>query len=504
VSGLLLAFAFPPFSAFPVAWVALIPFLRALESLAAEARTGAPRTGVSAVRAGFLFGFAFFLPLLWWIALLDAPTLTIPWVRYPATLAVPLYLGVYPALFSLAYVRVRSRTRIPAFVVAPLLWTAAEVLRGTGEMGFPWGEAGYSQVPFLPALQAASVVGVGGLTAWIVLVNGILAGFPGRRPVFRLATTLLVIALPLAAGRERIEHGGDWKTVRCALVQPNIANETKWNADLRPIHFETLAQLTRKGIEAGAEFVVWPETAAPCYLLKDARWRPFVEDLARETGVPIFLGTPDYQVRDGGRVTYTNSGAFMDSRGFLGGRMDKILLVPFGERLPFTAVLPFLNRLDFGEADFLPGTFPIVFHPGDWGFGALVCFEAIFPGLSAKYVEEGAEMLVAITNDSWFGAGSGAEQHARMATVRCVETGCGMARAANSGISMGIDPFGRTFGETALFERTVSVVDVPLREGRTIYSLAPGLWSWVGIAGSVILLAMARFRRRGWAVPEAK
>jgi apolipoprotein N-acyltransferase len=249
--------------------------------------------------------------------------------------------------------------------------------------------------------------------------------------------------------------------------------------------------------------VVWPETAAPCYLLADQEWRPWVEDLARQLATPLFAGVPDFQIiREDGtrRVTYTNTGAFFDASGKLAGRMDKIRLVPFGERIPFSQWVPFLAELDFGEADFQSGEGPILFDLGGARFGNLVCFEATYPDLVRAHVNAGAEMLVNITNDSWFGAGSGAEQHKRMAVVRCVETGCGMARCANSGISAGVDRFGRTTGETPLFERTVAVVDVPLRQGRTLYAR---LGDWVGglaVIGSLVSIAVGLARRRRFAV----
>src|SRR5262249_19328362 len=125
-----------------------------------------------------------------------------------------------------------------------------------------------------------------------------------------------------------------------------------------------------------------------------------------------------------------------------------------------------------------------------------VCFEAIFADLVRDYVVEGADLLVNITNDSWFGAGSGAEQHKNMALARCVETGCSMARCANAGISVGVDPWGRSTGETPLFVRTVSVGDVPLRRGRTLFDR---VGDWVGaisVGGSIVAMLAGFSRRR--------
>jgi apolipoprotein N-acyltransferase len=502
-SGLVLSFAFPPLDLTFLAFVGLVPVLWTLEDLARAGR-GRP-LGAFAPRAFLLTWTAaatWFAALLWWIVLLDAPALTIPWVRYPGTALIVAYLALYFGLFGAAYAWVRARTGVPAAIVAPALWVAAEVSRGYWELGFPWGHLGYSQVRFLPALQMASVTGIHGVTAWIVAVNALWLGAlrPEGRRWLRVAGALLALGAPIALGAMRLARPSDLTTVRVALVQPNIGNDEKWDPELRAGHFDTLAELTRRGVEQGAQLVLWPETAAPTYLLRDAKWRPFVEGLARELGVPVFCGFPDYQVvEEGGarRVAYTNSGALFAADGRLAGRMDKMQLVPFGERLPFSRILPFLDRIDFGEADFIPGEGPVLFESSAGRFGSLVCFEAIYPGLVRRHAVGGAELLVNITNDSWFGAGSGARQHADMAVARCVETGCGMARAANSGISLGADPCGRTFGETALFTREVAVVDVPLRRGRTPYDL---LGDWVaGLAGaaSLALLVAAFVRRQG-------
>lgn len=501
LSGLVLAAAFPPLDLALLAFVGLVPALWALDELAA-AGTGQPlrRWGGRAFLLGWSMAATYFLALLWWIILLDAPALTIPAVRYPGTALIVAYLALYFGAFAVAYAWVRARTGVAAWIVAPALWVVAEIARGYWELGFPWGHLGYSQARFLPSLQMASVTGIHGVTAWVVAVNALLLAAlrPGGRRARRVAVFLVVLVVPIALGVLRLHRPLDNRTVRVALVQPNISNAAKWAPELRAEHFENLAELSRRGVEAGAELVVWPETAAPTYLLKDSEWRPWVEQLAVELGVPVFVGFPDYQRVPGTTsVTYTNSAALFTPAGRMAGRMDKIELVPFGERIPFSGVIPLLDRVDFGEADFIPGTTPVLFEPDGWKFGCLVCFEAIYPWLCRRLANDGAAMLVNITNDSWFGAGSGARLHANMAVVRCVETGCGMARAANSGISLGADPYGRTFGETALFVRDVAVVDVPLRRGRTPYDRAGDWPVTVAALASAALLVAAFLRRRG-------
>jgi apolipoprotein N-acyltransferase len=485
LSGLLLASSFPPLSLSFVAFVALIPLFLVLDE---------SRTSGESFRAGFIFGVAFFLPLLWWIAVLDSPQLTVPWIRVPAMMAIVLYLSLFAGLFGVAYRFVRKRTPAAVWLVAPAYWTLWEIARGAGQLGFPWGELGYSQVPFLASLQMARVAGIHGITFWIVLVNGLAyEALRSSRPR-RWAAFAAVLVIPIALGAwhlHRYSTKGN-PMVRAALVQPSVRNDEKWDPEGRAKIFGLLTELTSEGVAQGATLVIWAETAAPCYALKDAEWGPVVQKIARESGVPIFFGVPDYQVTADRRVTYTNTAALLDGAGRFVDRMDKIQLVPFGEHIPYSQNFKILEKVDFGEADFIPGSRYVLFDAAGARFANLVCFEATFPHLARRYVKKGASLLVSITNDSWFGAGSGAEQHAEMAIARCVETGRSMARCANSGISLGVDPCGRRIGETKLFTRTVSVVEMPIRQEITPYVR---LGDWISaLAGfQATLLAGAAF-----------
>jgi len=504
LSGLLFSLAFPRTDAWYVAFVGMVPFLVALEGLVRAGRAGEGRTVRRGFGTGLGFGLGLYVPLLWWIVLLDAPALTIPWIRYPAPFAIAVVEALFSALMGAGYVFVRQRLgRVPGSLLAPALWCVAEWIRGSGELGFPWGVLGYSQVPFLPTLQLAAIGGLSGITFWIVAINALLASALADRSRLRanLALAAALLVVPGLWGAWRLSRPVEPETLRVALVQPSVLSRDKWNPANRADIFESMAELSRRGVEQGARFVVWPETAVPCYLLKDAEWGPWMESLARELDVPLFVGLPDYKIElaeGGGRhITYTNSAALLDAKGRLAGRMDKIQLVPFGEHVPYAERFRILERVDFGEADFVAGKRPVLFRVDGHRFGNLICFEAIFPWLTRRFENLGADFLVNITNDSWFGAGAGAVAHKNMAVVRCVETGCGMARCANSGISVGIDSRGRQSGVTELFERTVSVVDVPMRQGRTLFCR---LGDWVGLLSrlgtAAALLAAVAIRRR--------
>lgn len=507
-SGLILGLAFPPAELTFLAFVALVPLLAALEEIALSERQPVRGTWrAHAFLCGYVAGLAFFGPLLWWIALLDAPALTIPWVRVPATAAIVGAYSLFPGLFGLGVVAIRRRVGAPVWVLSAALWTSWEVLRGVGPLAFPWGELGYSQATFLPALQIAAVAGVHGITLWLALANGLAFTSirTGRIRAAPLAAFLLVVLCPVGLGLLQLAHPSSGSTLRVALVQPSVSNAEKWDPLRRDAIFTDLVELSRAGIAQGAELVIWAETAAPCYLLKDTVYRPLVETLAAETGVPILLGLPDYQVTPEKRVTYTNTAVLFDAGGELAGRMDKMHLVPFGEYIPLSGHIPALQRVDFGEADFVSGERLVLFEHEGRHLAVLICFEAIFPELTRSYVREGADLLVNITNDSWFGAGAGARQHALMAVVRCAESGCGLARCANSGITLAADSHGRILLATQLFTREVAVVDVPLRRGETLYTKLGDWPVWLAAAATLGLLTAALWRRpRSPAAPSRR
>jgi len=175
-------------------------------------------------------------------------------------------------------------------------------------------------------------------------------------------------------------------------------------------------------------------------------------------------------------------------------KYDKIHLVPFGERIPYDDVFPFLGKVDFGQANFGTGKERTVFHLNDDKFSVLVCFESIFPELVRSFKVEGANFFVNITNDEWFGRSAAPYQHAYMAVFRAVENRASIARCANTGISMLIDPWGRVTLKSGLFTREAPVGRIKLVSGETFFTRHGFLllWPFVGVALAESLLALAR------------
>jgi apolipoprotein N-acyltransferase len=491
----------------PLVFVALVPLLVWLHRTAPG-----PTTPVSAMASEprgrgavpWITGLVYNMLLFWWLVKLPAAAMTHPWIIGPALLALGLYLGFFVALFGWITRFIRRRVGWSPLLVAPAAWGAMEWLKSSGPLGCPWGNVGYALAEHPAWIQGASLVGAPGLSVWVVAVNALLAGaWVSRRWLTRVTLLLLAVGLvlgPVLWGKERIRSYRPGKTLRVALIQPNISSEEKWDAAHQEKSIVTLGRLSH---DAAAQvpkpdLLVWPETSLPFYVRLEAPKLERLFDMIQEMNVPLLAGYPDATFSlSGGVITYNAAGLILPSR-MIASQYEKIHLVPFGERIPFQEMLPFLGKIDLGQAEWTPGVKPVIFPLAKAPFGVLICFESIFPGLARDYGVDGATFLVNITNDEWFGPTAAPRQHADMAVVRCVEQDLGMARCANTGISMIIDPRGRVRQETPLFHEAVLTGDVELGDRTTLFRQ----WGdWVtglclGLVLVLILLGWYRPLRR--------
>ena len=460
-------------------------------------RAPAPR---GARWAPWIAGIVFNILTFWWIVRLPAKAMTQPWLIFPGLLALGLYLGLYVACFGWIVRFLRRRLGWPVLIVAPIAWAASEWAKSSGTLGCPWGNVGYALAEHPVWIQGASLVGATGLSVWIVTVNALVAAsIATRRWWARVAFAALAVAatwFPVQWGQARLEAARTLPLARVALVQPNASSEDKWNPALSDSVVGVLARITRA---AGAltprpSLIIWPETALPFYLRLEPLKLNRVLLLVREVGLPVLAGYPDAHLSTSGSVMTHNAAGLIRPAGTFAGQYEKMHLVPFGERIPFQSLLPFLGKIDLGQAEWTAGTRPVVFSGAGPAFGVMICFESIFPDLARRYALEGAQYLVNITNDEWFGKTAGPVQHAEMAIFRSVETGLSTARCANTGISMLIDPYGRVEQRTGLFREALLAGNVAVGVGPTLF-LQWGDWVTSLCLGlTLVLIAVAWFR----------
>ena len=416
-----------------------------------------------------------------------------------AMLLLALYLALYPALAAMVVARCVTRFGHAGLWVAPAAWVATEWARGVLFGGFPWVPLGNSQVTLLPVAQLASLTGVYGLSALVALVaTGITAALlaEGRRRAEPVAATLALVMVVAGWGMLRVADGAlarDGRALQVGLVQGNIAQDDKWQPTEARRIFTTHIALTRDVVRRGAEYVLWPESSTPFMFEEDPDGEAAVRALARETGVPMLIGSEQY-VR-GPEPRLYNAAFQLAPDGATAAVYRKNHLVPFGEYVPLREWLFFVSPLVDSLAEFSPGTAVQLLPLGDAQVSTAICYEVVYPSLVREAVLNGSQLLTTITNDGWYGDSSAPYQHFAMASMRAIEQGRWLARAANTGISGVVDPYGRVAIASEIFEEAGLVAEVRLRTAQTIYARAGDVVVWAALAVTALALVPARRRR---------
>lgn len=473
-----------------------------------------------AAMLGLLAGFVHFVTLLYWLA----PTMhrygPMPWVlSLAALLLLAFYLALYPAAFSLLVTAcARRRLYHPLWIPAmtPVFWVSLEWLRGRLFSGFPWGMLGYSQYSRLHLIQIADIAGVYGVSFLVAAVNAsvfvtvlALAGgnWQAKRPAASHAALAAVLAAVLIAGAcgygsrrlaEVEKTAAAAPAMNVAVIQGNIEQSLKWDEAFKEHTTRKYIRLSRQVLAHRADLVVWPETALPFYFFHDKALTGRVLEAVDRADTWFLIGSPAYEYQaDNGALRIFNSAYLVDPDGRVAGRYDKVHLVPFGEYVPLRTWLPFLGKMVPQAVDFSAGKAGQLLDISGIQAGVQVCYEIIFPELSAAMVRSGGDLLVNITNDAWFGKTAAPWQHFSMGVLRAVENRRTLVRAANTGISGYIDPCGRVAEASAIFETRAMLRPVPaIKEGMTFYTRRPGLLPWTCAALALVFAALCTGRAK--------
>jgi apolipoprotein N-acyltransferase len=303
---------------------------------------------------------------------------------------------------------------------------------------------------------------------------------------------LLLVATVLFGKGQMVSAETHRREIRVSIVQGNIEQSIKWDPGFQERTIAIHNRLTREA-GRGADLIVWPETAVPFFLREGGPLSQQVLDLAKEMQSYLLVGSPD-RTRDISS-RYYNSAFLISPEGKIVQKYDKIHLVPFGEYVPLKSLLFFVQKMATGIGDFSPGQAFTVFEAPAGRFGVLICFEAIFPDQVRRYVLAGADFLVNITNDAWFGDSSAPYQHLSMAALRAVENGVILVRAANTGISALVTPTGRIVKQSDLFVETVLSGTMARRSAETFYTRYGDVFAWG--CGLISVVVLAPTRRRG-------
>jgi len=518
-TGILLPLCFPKFDFGLLAWVVLIPLHIALD--------GSRRT--QAFWLGWLSGMIAFTGIMSWVVTAMHTYGKVPLVvSYGIMLLLTAYLGLFVGVYSAGVVWFRMLVPRYGLFAAPCLWVTLELLRTYLFSGLPWSLLGYSQYHQLDLIQIADHLGVYGVSFLIVLTNVALAelylwlmplfrGFrPARLPWELVTTSAMLIGLSWAYSTSLIVSEESLRpktTLQIGVVQPNIDQSMKWDQGFRDETLRRYDHLT-ESFGYGTDLIVWPEAATPFIYEREPLYQLQLVAMAARASAPLLFGSPAIRFDPDRKPYLLNSAYLLSAEGNLLGRYDKQHLVPFGEYIPLkSSVLFFLEKFVEGIGDFQPGPGPTIlsFQPRLVGdsvsprsvkFGVLICYEVIFPDLVRRMAAGGAEFLVTITNDAWFGDSSAPAQHFSMVVLRSVENHRAFARAANTGISGFIDPFGRILKSSPIFTQTAFQASIPVRQPHTFYSRYGDVFAYGCMIISLLLCLYGLFGTKG-AEPDA-
>ncbi|HUF77002.1 MAG TPA: apolipoprotein N-acyltransferase [Longimicrobiales bacterium] len=505
VSALVLALSFPPLHLLVPPFVGLVPFALWLHALPADAEGRR-----AAVRGSMVFGAVYFGIVFYWILV---ALIWFTWLAIVAFLGALLGLIGIATLFGWTLHRAVHGVGAPLWLALPVAWTGAEWFRAhlPSTIAFPWLGLGTSLTGYPELVGIAEIVGARGVTFWIAAVNGLLAVLVLR---LRARQTWLphalvvaaVLALPMAWGVWRAGSLQTREVATVTVMQPNIPEHIKLDARTGlDSTFSSLTSLLPSVPPRGTDLVVMPEVTFSIFPEAEA-YAGWVDPLAGWSNyarAPILFGALGYEGEIPGAFVPFNSAFMVRSTGLVEYRYDKRYLVPFVERVPFLPADWFRGAQYFGGYGVGQG-WPLA-HAGDAAFGVLICYESTYPEGSRRFRLEGADVLVNITNDAWYGREplyartTALWQHPAHMVMRAIENRVGVVRAANTGISLFVEPVGRTYNETQLFEAAVRTDVVLTTDVLTFYTRFGDLVGNGSAAAALILIVASVWlaRRRG-------
>ncbi|SHK62174.1 Apolipoprotein N-acyltransferase [Bradyrhizobium lablabi] len=508
LAGALSSLAMAPFNAWPILFLTFPVLVWLIDGAGA----GRWRGVLAAAMAGWWFGLGYFVPGLYWIGyafLVDASTFA--WLMPFAVLGLPAYLALFTAFgFGLArLIWTRDASRVIALAAS---LTIGEWLRGHVLTGFPWNAFGYALTEPLALAQTASLIGLWGLTflsvaifaSPAVLIDG---SSRGRRPWISpvMALALLVIMGIFGAVRLSLNPTTTVANVKLRIMQPNLQQDDRFNYSAKAAVMQKYLTLSDRasgpqstGVR-DASILIWPESAFPFFLTREADAMAQIAELLPKGTVLITGSVRAPDVPPGTRITRAyNSIYVIDHDGSVLSVYDKLHLVPFGEYLPFQDLMEKLGfvQLTKVQGGFIAGTRRRTLTiPNAPRALPLICYEAVFPGdVAARDDRPG--WIVNLTNDGWFGISTGPYQHLQQARLRGIEEGLPVVRAANTGISAVIDPLGRIVARLGLGIEGVLNSSLPSAIAPTIYAKSGDIPTAIVVAAALVFVIRRRSAKR--------
>lgn len=509
VSALLLLLSFPNYDFYLFAWIALVPLLLVLKEKKLK----------SAFAFSFFFGVVFIASVFYWINSVSDFKLT------DYVLPV-LYLATYFGLFGLILNFISRKQMFPPVFTAPALWVSFEYLRSNADfLALPWALSGHTQYLNLPVIQIASFTGAYGVSFLIVMFNAALcnAGTKNFKDWKQLLAVLVVLTVSLGYGFNNLSKKDNEEKITVTIVQGNIAMDRELDNEYQRFIIEKQMQLTKRAAEQSrADLIVWSEGVIAGNMRKGSPIYSAVSALASDSQAYVMVGSSRRpkigerrfevdqaekldlaKLQYGQKVSITskhyNSMFFFSSKGEPRGQYNKIRLLPFAEYTPRRNTIPWPDK--YKKADyFTPGKEHKVFDINGMQFGAVICWESIFPDLFRQFVKNGATFMINITNEAWFGRTTAPYQFLSMNVFRAVENRVSIARSANTGISSVIDPYGRIIARVSDGKRDIFVEgyltrEFPIMKEKTFYTMYGDVFAYLCLVFSILAIAASLIKK---------
>lgn len=489
--GALNALAMPPVYFFPILLVTFPLFIRLLDK---------SLTTLRAFFKTFLFFFAFHIFGLYWISAALFVDIANNWWVLPFALSgLPALLALYPSLAIALWQRMawQGSARLVALIV---LLALTEWIRGWLFTGFPWNSWGYAWVGFLPVMQSVALFGIYGLSL-TTLIFACLPVFFTRhyhdrfsRAFCGIFAVLIIGLMAWGIGRLSIPLPEQKDAAIIRIVQPNIRQEIKWDPEIRAANERKLWMHTIEPAQKKPTIVIWPETSITLFDTMDVRRMDAAQEELLPRGTTLAAGVLEIESdMDSGERHYYNRLSIYRNNMRL-ATYDKSHLVPFGEFLPFQKYWP-VKPVAFKNGSMTRGKgIQTIAEENLPSFSPLICYEVLFPGAAALNKPR-PQWILNITNDAWYGNTSGPYQHLAITRTRAIEEGLPVARAANTGISAIIDPFGRIVKQLPLNSEGVIDQELPQSLKRTFFAKF-GNSVFLILCGLLWLLAWGWQRKR--------
>jgi apolipoprotein N-acyltransferase len=490
LAGALYGLAFPPVGWWPLAWVALVPFLTAVAASRARRAAG----------LGVVLGIAASYGVGTWM-----PAAVVSYYQQPFAVGIVVFLACALwqaswqfALFALAWRRLAQRPRAWAPFAAGAAWVAAEVARGHVPFGNPWALLGYSQTAAPLLVQTADIAGIYGPSFVLATVSAGLALAWRRALAFHtLAPVAALVAAVLAYGGMRLaaeDRRTAGTTTPVVAVQGNLDLGTQWKSEFYGANLSAYAKLTSNALAtAPAPLVVWPESALTFFLETDRLYHASIAQYLASVGTTLLTGGPRVMA-DGGRESFRNAAFVVAPTGTIDAVYEKETLVPFAEYFPLGDGL---LRRQFGKVrEFTPGHLQAPMATPVGTAGVLICNEAMVGATARARVRDGAAWLVTLTNDSWVGRRHYADIALAMVRARAVETRRWLVRASTSGPSAIVDPAGRIVDRVPFGTAGTVRASIEPRTDHAPYATVGDVFAWGCVLLTIGIQVVIHRKRR--------